>query len=676
MSEGLKIFPSEDGTRVLFDPESGKYFRLLENAPHTPNFGYNNQVVNFGYQYGTGNMLNSNYDYTNYEPRHANTYTNEAPSFQQPNTAAQYMNINHQKQQKYQQLHTNTWKQDNAHPNTARSNTQQNITKDKHRQANSTSIQTSTPKQQEQTHSNMQEENIDESRSNPPHQQDTTTANKRALNDSDDFITKGTNKAQKLAQREGERLEKASTATTNPVVQEDQRKHNMPLEQVQRAITHNLPCFVIKFDQLDNLPAAVAVAEDLYEYFTNKQINLSEGFSVVRYSGNHLRVGVKNKEDYQLLSDAKKWPTKILGRSISINIPKFIPEQFSLVVRFIPKEFTADQVARELKRSASTANNFRAIVYPYPRATNDFRLSVADLKEYNGLLRLGHIGIANMMRKITLYRPSNNLTYCTKCWQLEHTCNQCHEQVQKCRICLLDYNQHHNDVCSKQYRCAQCHQDHYSLDGDCPAIQQYRQQLNRAVKQAIADGTVKRITGNRVHDISPFQPMSNINNFPPMTSSTATMNRNTRSAPWATSQTPANNNKAAEMSNTQLFEKLCAHFDEKTLQINSRLSKMEEKIRTNEATIVDLHQRLINVMDVVQPITQTMVQLNSSSIANNEENTREIFIRATSILNEEMKLIKNSLNDKQNHAQDGEEVVEDKRQVEETQQGHIINLTD
>jgi hypothetical protein len=71
---------------------------------------------------------------------------------------------------------------------------------------------------------------------------------------------------------------------------------------------------------------------------------------------------------------------------------------FLLVIRYISPEFTAEQVAKEVKRSAIAAGNFYTIIYRYHPSTNDFRFIVSDLKEYNGLFRLGHIGISNNMR--------------------------------------------------------------------------------------------------------------------------------------------------------------------------------------------------------------------------------------------------------------------------------------
>jgi hypothetical protein len=41
------------------------------------------------------------------------------------------------------------------------------------------------------------------------------------------------------------------------------------------------------------------------------------------------------------------------------------------------------------------------IIYHYQRSTNDFRFMVFNIKEYSGLLRVGHIGVGNKMRIMT-----------------------------------------------------------------------------------------------------------------------------------------------------------------------------------------------------------------------------------------------------------------------------------
>jgi hypothetical protein len=264
-------------------------------------------------------------------------------------------------------------------------------------------------------------------------------------------------------------------------------------------------------------------------------VRINNGFSVVRYAGNQHKIGVKNKDDYQKLCDLKVWPSEIQSQQITVTMPNFIPEQFSLVVRYIPLDFSVEQVAEEVKRSDSTVSNFPAIIYQYQRSTKDFRFTVSDPKEYNGLLRLGHIGIGNRMRLVTTYRPANKLTFYSKCWLLGLTRNACPLSVQKCRICLLDYNEKHNDVCSKQYQCAQCHQGHYSLDSDYKIIQQYRNNLNRAVKQATEAGTIK-LPQTEVRQPQGAQPPKfDLVTFPQLLAPTS--RQSARPPPWKTATT-------------------------------------------------------------------------------------------------------------------------------------------
>ena len=292
----------------------------------------------------------------------------------------------------------------------------------------------------------------------------------------------------------------------------------MPLDHIKRAVTHNLPCFTVNFTESEQLPSASAAAEELYEHFERQNVQLNSKFSMVRYVGNQLKIGVRSKEGYALLCNTKVWPTEIKKKKITVLIPKFTPSQFALVVPYVAPEFIATEAAQKVIKLASTASEFHAIVYSYPRSTNDFRFTVSDLKEYNGLLRLGHIGIGDKMRVVTPYRSAKKLTYCSKCWMLGHTRNNCTQLSQKCRFCPPDYDKNHDEVCSKQHKCAQCLDNHPSLDLDCQAIQQYRNNLNRVVKQAAGEGVIKLPALENAKTIATqCSPKFDVQAFPPLT---------------------------------------------------------------------------------------------------------------------------------------------------------------
>ena len=109
---------------------------------------------------------------------------------------------------------------------------------------------------------------------------------KRPLNDSDEFrpvVSKGQRKKNQRIEKNQPSLRNLSQnpPNTSSPVSANQNKYSLPLEQLQRAVAHNLPCFVIQFPNLDNLPSAVSAAEELYEHFNRANIKLY----VIRISG-------------------------------------------------------------------------------------------------------------------------------------------------------------------------------------------------------------------------------------------------------------------------------------------------------------------------------------------------------------------------------------------------------
>jgi len=658
MSEGHKIFMSKDGTQIMLDANTGKYYALETNNRTQGKGTQPNQLINID-RYQEVNTSPLQYidspgkDTTRIRKHHS---TVKQP-LQQTKKQSQ---CNTSSQQQNKQNQTNTWQ----------NNTTQSTYALVH-QTNTPVEHTSTPRITEQAQATDYEERKDESCINLDEQQDSATiVNKRTLNDSDEFITVKPNKARKNDHnKEIRQMNLMQPITTNVESTENFNKYNIPLEHIQRAVIHNLPCFIISFKRPEQLPSAVAVSEDLYEHFKQQNLRIINGFSVVRYVGNQLKIGVKNKEDYQRLCDHKIWPSEIQGHQITVTMPKFIPDQFSLVVRYIPLELSVEQVTKEVQRSASTANNFRAIIYPYRRATNDFRFTVSDQKEYNGLLRLGHIGVGNKMSIVTTYRPANKLTFCNKCWVLDHTRNKCQFGVQKCRICLQDYDENHNEVCSKQYECAQCHQEHYSLDSECKIIQQYRSNLNKAVKQAKEDGTIKP-TQSEVHQpLAAHPPKVDLLTFPQL--SDFSNRQISRPPPWktttfATAIPEPDQIHCTDISNQQLFEKLCSYLDERSEKMDLRIRKVEHEIKSNEKNVVYLRQCLSNLVDQIKSIITDIIPPLTKSVSNVDSKTKEEMNKATLMVNDRIELIQNGLQMIEDEKKKYNEVMEDQLQVDQT----------
>ena len=138
-------------------------------------------------------------------------------------------------------------------------------------------------------------------------------------------------------------------------------------------------------------------------------------FTLVGWTGKKLKLGVNNKEDYAILVATDKWPTIVNGVDIIVQKPKFSPDSFALVVRYVPRGLDESFVVNEIQRTIVSVDRIKRIHYAYQRKTNDFRFDVKDYQEYNAALQLGRIAIGHSWLSITRFFPGNRLTYCIKC---------------------------------------------------------------------------------------------------------------------------------------------------------------------------------------------------------------------------------------------------------------------
>ncbi|CAF1475916.1 unnamed protein product, partial [Didymodactylos carnosus] len=283
-------------------------------------------------------------------------------------------------------------------------------------------------------------------------------------------------------------LNKRPKATLNRQYLSNNNQYSVPFSHLKRAVTNNLPCFIIQFDSHispSEFPSSVIASDLIHENLIQNGVRINP-FSVAVLTGKYeLKLGVNNKEDYSILILTDKWPTHVSNKRITVVKPKFVPECFTLVIRYVPITFNLEQVNEEIKRSIKSADHFKEIIYSYERSTRDYRFIVADLREYNVALQLGRIAVGNRLLPITTYKAANKMTYCTKRWGLGHLRDVCTILTLRCRICLGNFGPNHQ--CSNVLKCANCQLEHHSLDPRCDVIRRYRTELNKAVNMAICE---------------------------------------------------------------------------------------------------------------------------------------------------------------------------------------------
>ena len=317
----------------------------------------------------------------------------------------------------------------------------------------------------------------------PTSKQRRIVANEKQKNSAQENDSMATNIAQGLNNKPPQCLLTASK----------HQQHRFPFDQLKRAVSSNLPCFLIEYDQsinLNNRPSDISAAKIIESKF--KQQGISVSFSLVGHMGNKLKLGVNNTESYATLISTDKWPSQINDIKIIVNKPKFTLGAFALVVRYVPLQYDDEYVKEEIERNLQSVGNIRRINYRFQRRTNDFRFTVNDLQEYNTLLKLGRVSIGNSFCSITPFLSGNRMTYCTRCWCLGHMRDKCVADHPRCRICLENLIEGQTHQCSNSFRCAQCGGDHHSLSSNCGKVVEHRTALKEQVNNAISGGKLQR----------------------------------------------------------------------------------------------------------------------------------------------------------------------------------------
>ncbi|CAM4775474.1 unnamed protein product [Rotaria magnacalcarata] len=286
-------------------------------------------------------------------------------------------------------------------------------------------------------------------------------------------------------------------------------RKRISFNQLKHAVSSNLPCFFIDFTSdadRHSIPTALHASDLILKELQSEGV-LIKKFILIGWSGEKLKLGVNNKEDYATLVGSDKWPTKINGIDIVVTKPKYVPDSFALVVRYVPRELEETFVSNEIQRTIASADRIKRFHYSYQRRTDDYRFDVKDYSEYNAVLKLGRIAIGHSWLSITKFYPGNRLTYCTKCWCLGHLRNKCSSENKR-RICLENLSVDTPHMCKNEPKCAQCDGKHHSLDNQCQVIKEYEDQLKEDVEDAMQKGLLQRLSLQEKSPMPMYEPLA------------------------------------------------------------------------------------------------------------------------------------------------------------------------
>ncbi|CAM4745516.1 unnamed protein product [Rotaria magnacalcarata] len=351
-------------------------------------------------------------------------------------------------------------------------------------------------------------------------------------------------------------------------------RKRISFNKLKHAVSSNLPCCFIEFTSdadRNSIPTAIHASDLILKELQSKGVLINR-FTLVGWAGEKLKLGVNNKEDYATL----------------IVKPKYVPDSFALVVRYVPRELDENFVSNEMQRTIASADCIKRIHYSYRKRTDDYRFDVKDCSEYSAALQLGRIAIGHSWLWITKFYPGNRLTYCTRCWRIGHLRNKRNAES-KCRIFLENLNSDIPHMCHNEPKCAQCDGKHHSLDSQCQVLKEYKDQLKEDVEVAIQKGLLQRFSPQEKSPL--FERRER--DFPPLT---AIDNHSNKKWNTALPRTTIESNN------------LRVSYTDKTI----------ESISDNLATLIDSNKRLENKVDLVSSNMKTVIldtQLHQAVLA-------------------------------------------------------------
>ncbi|CAF4276369.1 unnamed protein product [Rotaria magnacalcarata] len=431
-------------------------------------------------------------------------------------------------------------------------------------------------------------------RINAPAQSSTPQTPKRILDSSDN---------------DGAQISKQQRVLSNG---KQKKTREMNFSKLKHAVSSNLPCFFIEYEQAENSKnrsSDISAACVIEGYF--KQQGIAISFSLVGHAGNKLKLCVNNKDSYATLINTDKWPSQINNINITVSKPKFIPDSFALVVRYVPLQYDDEFVKEEIKRNLQSVENIRHIQYRFQRRTNDFRFVIKDLDEYNSTLKLGRISIGNTFCTITPFLTGNRMTYCTRCWCLGHMRDKCNGEYSRCRICLVNL-----------------------INGQTHVLVEYRSNLKEQIENALSAGKLQRLVPQ--DHVQPTEFRLKQNEFPSLPSLMSC------TTPWK--QTSVQSAVTNNINGIEDTTKILLSINQSILAMKDNTRRIDEKLdcfneKVNHTSLdVELHNEILvkllpTLASLVDKFIWPMMLNDVAGLRNKQDQLQNIYSSFNSQLN-------------------------------------------
>jgi hypothetical protein len=258
---------------------------------------------------------------------------------------------------------------------------------------------------------------------------------------------------------------------------------NVTQHALNYAVTQQLPPFKIQCEprvkeQAEGAHLIKSLFSFIQEEFKklNKHYGRPMGFDTwyIDQQGS-LVCYTKEMELFVYLWDITHYPAQLGNTKITPIIPVHLPPQHTLILKFVPKEITNEEIQEAIADICHSKYTIEEMKGSTTSRARHVRIDLSSKKELNQILQNGVFPMNGQLLEVAEFLAPPQILICARCNAPGHTKKECKEASDKCRRCGTDRTTGEHQHCD--IKCHHCGGEHIATDYRCPKIAHFRREL-------------------------------------------------------------------------------------------------------------------------------------------------------------------------------------------------------
>ncbi|CAF1561093.1 unnamed protein product, partial [Didymodactylos carnosus] len=343
---------------------------------------------------------------------------------------------------------------------------------------------------------------------------------------------------------------------------------------------------------------------------------------------------------YIYLCDSKHYPLSINNIQLKPILPKHLPVQLSVLIKFVDNYISVDEVKTELEGQFTKIFAIVDIFGSKNMRNRHVRMDLASKSEYENILNSSKVSIFGQLYDAYEFLSPQKFLICSKCNSPGHTKKNCICDIEVCRRCGSD--RLNGDHINCIIKCHHCEGAHLSTNYVCPILTQYRKDLVAELKrrpdlipedvQLFIPGEYRvndknnRILGNNNNNNLKQQKLQEYNNYtninPWMSGNSALTIPTYKQHQEFSLKMKLINDELEEIKREHAKDKISfkRRYDNQLKKTNEEIDILKTQIKIQNEMVKDMYTAVI---EIVPAIHQTIIALGRVIEMDNSDNDNE-----------------------------------------------------